>query len=663
MMGQTILAAISRRADLDGLRGVAVLAVLLFHGFPGRFPGGYAGVDMFFVLSGFLMAGQNAQGPMGSSAVWHFAARRFRRLVPAMLLCLLGITIGAAIFYTPGEFADYGERLSATALFAGNFKFLGLSGYFEPTADTLELLHFWSLGVEAQWYLLVPVIFGLCASILPGRRFAVLLWCGVATSYALWIYCSLHHEGVGFYLMPPRLWEFLIGALARRYLEGSWSAGRVLTIAAAGLALILVSVLIPSNSGGQSTILVTAVCIGTSLMIVAGARGRSAISVGLSQAPLAFFGRISYALYLWHWPWLAMPENILMRELTTGERIAALGASCVTAWASTRFLEAPVVSRKIASAKRVVVVHVAGLVAMFGLGALVTSTNGAAMRFGPEVMQADAASRDFDLIETCLTTGANDCATSSSHLAVWGDSHAEHWISGIRAVSGNVQPVRFGASGCPPLPGMTPLLFGPNNHSAMPDNRAAALDCRRLNDASFQSILRGPNIKTVVIAAAWQFYSEGIERQTGEARLLSTGDTERPSVSQSREALAASLASSVRQLRRRKISVILVGDTPAYATSPAQCVTRALMWGHDISGCESARDAIVALRWSDEFLTALAQQEGAALILPSKALCREAGCRLNLDGQLLYRDADHLTRHGAATLLKPYAALFKAHVG
>jgi peptidoglycan/LPS O-acetylase OafA/YrhL len=650
-----------RQPELDGLRGIAILAVTLFHGNFGTLPGGYAGVDVFFVLSGYLIVLRLAREPEANFSVGEYFVRRLRRLVPALLLCLAATTLAAFTLYTPHEFSAYGDRLRAGALFAANIHFWQVSGYFDPNVDSLELLHLWSLGVEAQWYLIAPLFFIFSKVFFKKNGAAALLLSAGIVSFVFWVYCAETRPSVGFYMLPPRLWEFALGAMAAMVVWPKMSSWMSEVATIVGLALIVTPMVLVRPTEHYSTVLISSACFGTALVIVASRMKSSIFSNKLlSNQPILFFGRISYALYLWHWPLLIIPAVVLSRPLTGWEQAQVLSVAVVLSWLSTTYLERRILAKSKAKSGREVTCYLGVLAACAVSGAVIAATQGMPERFPPSVVAASAAQTDSEFFPTCLRGGVDRCGAQHSGVAVWGDSHAEHWIPGIENVVGGARVLRFGAPGCPPLPGAQILNFVPSSriNNDEPNWRLTAL-CLRENYQALKAIEDRRDLTVVVLAAAWQFYSEGADIGTGEPRFIVQKSSDLPSVTLTRRVIKDSLRALVARLKARGLRVVLIGDTPAYRHGPATCVARALMLGWHQSDC--ARDTLgrEGLNWSDSLLVNFRNNGQASVILPSDQLCSSQECTLRYRNTFVYRDTDHLTKAGSIALISRSAGIFR----
>lgn len=334
------------RADVDGLRAVAVVAVLLFHAGWTRFSGGFVGVDVFFVISGFVIALSLFRDlDAGRFSLSGFFARRARRILPALTAVLLGTLLVSLLIVPPIYFGSFADSLMAASLFFSNVHFWHTSSYFNSDSAFRPLLHTWSLGVEEQFYLAAPILL-LAIQRFLGRRWRLVVTLCFLVSFGLNLFGSYHgHLDAAFYLPFTRAWEFLLGVLIALIPRPSLVRGLREAGTIAGLALILGPVMIYGPATLFPGMAALWPCLGAAIVIwfgaPAGEAGAALVSRMLALPPIVWTGRLSYSLYLVHWPVLVLAPFILMRRLSFGETLAALALCFLLAWVLYRFVETP----------------------------------------------------------------------------------------------------------------------------------------------------------------------------------------------------------------------------------------------------------------------------------------------------------------------------------
>jgi len=458
------------RPDIEGLRGIAILLVLLFHaGLPWT-PGGFVGVDVFFVISGFLITGKlwrESQQPGGLN-ITRFYAWRIRRLLPAALVAVALISLVGLLLAAPLDRSELAADGAASALSIANMRFIGSVDYFAATTSPSPFLHFWSLSVEEQFYLVWPALIVLLTwRGGSSRRLIVALLIGVVASFALSIWLTDTSPARAFYLLPTRVWQLGVGGLLA--LVGVMGTSRGAgALAWAGLAAVAVAGVVLTAEipyPGLAALLPTA---GAVALLYGGAAPSGPVRL-LAAAPLRFLGKISYSLYLWHWPLLVLPLMFLERALTGVEVVASVAVAIGVSWLSWRFVEQPFRygdrSRR-ATSWSAIRVGVAGIlsVALFtqGLAAALPSSavavqptpspSGSPVASDrPITLPADltpslASARDDEerlrgdgcLAFERVTTPPNcvyGVKGSAITIALVGDSHASHWFPAIEAIA------------------------------------------------------------------------------------------------------------------------------------------------------------------------------------------------------------------------------------
>lgn len=631
----------SYRPEIDGLRALAVSVVVLGHyGAPGL-AGGFVGVDIFFVLSGFLITrlilDQRARGRF---SYLDFYLRRARRILPALIVMLAVSTALAAVLLLPQDLARFGQSLWAASLGVSNILFWRQAGYFAPGAASMPLLHAWSLGVEEQFYLLFPVLLVVCLRC--GRRVALI---GMALIALLsLVLCEVilpAHGEAAFYLLPPRAWELLLGAgLAFGPAEPGrrWLAQLA---GLAGLAAVVLSIMRLTPESRFPGLAAAPAAVGTAALLWAGPQTWSGRFLRLP--PMIAIGKISYSLYLWHWPLLVFGGYYALTGLTTGARAALLLAAVALAGLSWRFVEQPI-RRGRGATGRLAAIAACSLCGLVAAGGLLSLTRGLPGRFPPAV---EAMMRPAPPLVACpdgrsATSGDRVEAISCPlgpveqvpRFIVWGDSHAMALSAAFQAAAlRRAAPgLLIARTGCAPLLGVT-----------WPARPA----CRDFNRAAVEKAL-APGVEQVFLVARWAVHAEGTRFGDDGGNLVLTF----PGVANSNHAaFSAGLAATVERLRAAGKQVVFVDAVPELPRSAPETLAKAMVMGRRYNPGISR--AAYRDRQAFTQMTArnLSQRLGMKILPTEQVFCPLENCKVELDGASLYRDNHHLSPSGAAQMV------------
>lgn len=645
---------ITYRRDIDGLRALAVLAVVIFHASPETLPGGFVGVDIFFVISGFLITSLIfTELQAGRFSFIHFYGRRIRRIFPALALVLSSALAIAWFVSFDNEFRSIGRHVAGGAAFVANLLFWQEAGYFDKSAALKPLLHLWSLGVEEQFYIGFPVfavlIYRLCS------RLGVGVLILISLSFAINLQLAATDPTADFYSPLSRMWELGIGSAlavfpsefrtavgAKRFIVGlSQSSLRILREFAALLGIVLIgaSVFILSSSSifpGWSAVLPT---VGCGLLIWAGEE--AAINHRLLAAqPLVWLGLISFPLYLWHWPMLSFLRVLSVNEPPISERLLAVLGAVVLAWLTYTIVEKPFRfgnyrHRKIAALSSwMLLVGVSGYVVYLKDGLPARAANKESAAFAEiadpyRAMRSDGSCESFlDLRqngnETCIAKSANP------QLMIMGDSHAMAFNSAIWAD-------RVGLN--------TVVLAG---YSCLPFRKYIPHDCVAIAERALGVVSRTPSISTVLLV--------NIGGDSYTDRPFSDGEQ----VLLARDAFVRGYTDLISELQRLNKKVIFVVAVPGLLAEPRQCFQARALHLRNSGLCEMSRADLNA-RYSNykSMIAEVAHANPELLVYdPTSVMCDNRRCFGTLDGRVLYFDVSHLSVSGSARLLDNFVAWY-----
>jgi peptidoglycan/LPS O-acetylase OafA/YrhL len=644
------------RRDVDGLRAVAIVPVLLFHAGWQHFAGGFIGVDVFFVISGFLITGVIAREiAAGRFSIAKFYARRAKRILPALFAVLAATLATGMLLLGPSAMRDLGQSVVATAVSVSNVVFWKGTDYFASSAELKPLLMTWSLGVEEQFYALWPL--ALVVAVRWRVAPAILVLLLAATSFAISWWGVHHRPEATFYLLPTRAWELLAGAALAKgiaWQTRSVHASRMRdAVSIAGLLLIVFAIAAFDKDTPFPGPAALVPCIGTAFLIWAGERA-VVNRLLLSSRPLVFVGLISYSLYLWHWPVICFVRIMHVGSLPIGPAIAALAVAFGLAYLSWRFIERPF--RRPSTLPHASVLWrygtATGAVAL--LGGIVWATDGLPQRVSHEVARADAARTDTNPLHLrCRNQSAEehlpkpDCvigsATGGGRVALWGDSHADAFAPAIQAwaVRNGHGFVQITSSNCPPLTGVQVV------RGARTLEECAAFATRAL-----EAVTRDPRVDVVVLAARWPYLTEstGFGEDLTVKRYLTDAVSDELTRANSRRAFIEALQRVTSALTDAGKSVI--GPIPEVGVDVPDCLVRAGMpFGVD-RRCSAPTDLITQrLRFATEAIEKTVRDNtGVKAFQPARELCSNGECLTKWEGRSLYVDDDHLSRVGALFL-------------
>jgi len=679
------------RADIDALRAVAVTLVIAFHYGIGGISGGFIGVDIFFVISGFLIGGiLDRELAEGRFSLVQFYERRVRRIFPALFAMLGASAMAASLWLFPADMQRFAMSAAAAALFWSNIFFNATSGYWDAASASKPLLHTWSLAVEEQFYLVFPLVLFAMRGWAPRWRMAVLGVMAVL-SFGASVWAVAAAPTTAFYLAPYRFWEFLLGAglailsspnvssrarldwlrhlvygrdpgptwTSEQWLSGvrvshpllragcspGMTANFTSAIAFLGLAIIAFSALTLSPASafpGPGAVLP---CLGAVLLIAAGAE--NAVSRALSWRPIVFVGLISYSLYLWHWPVWVFASHLLARApqgLEVAGCVALTFALSVLSW---KFVEQPFRRKEALPRKPLFALAGAAMAALCLFAGVALATKGLPGRFDAKVVAIavveaprapercfGVAPKDVSVQRLCGIGAENQPAS----FVLWGDSHAEAILTPVAAIASrhHRRGLFAGSPSCVPLVGV---------------DRYDVPECRAFNDRVLAMILRHKEITTVILMARWGKAAQGTAYGNEGNGFVAIGDDKAQALKPSDNAaiFARGLKRTIAALRADGRQVLLVGPVPEIGWTVPQVLAR-LEMEHKPVVLPPARQFYEREAAVLPLFHAMATRKGVTAVYPHQYLCRNGHCAVRKDGIPLYRDEHHLSEYGAKEL-------------
>ncbi|MCA0016098.1 acyltransferase [Mesorhizobium sp. B292B1B] len=646
--------AASFRPDIEGMRALAVAGVVAYHFGLTALPGGFAGVDIFFVISGYLITRHLLQeiGESGRLNLWRFYARRARRLLPASLFVILATLLAGAFILSPEEQALYSKGAMFASAYMINLWLIRWSfDYFASDAANNPFIHFWSLSVEEQFYLAWPALLVLAAWLRPGRRAAIVV-IGVTglVSFVACAWLTSVSPPWAFYFSPLRAWEFAAGGLATmvpasflRYHPRLRAAQGWL-----GLALIAPAYLLLDEALPFPGLLALLPVVGTVLLLVSGAGERQAggklagaPTAVLSLPPMQWIGRLSYSLYLWHWP-VIVYAGMVTAELSGLDRFACLALTLMLSIFTYHVVENPVRRNGwlMASAARALVP--AALLTGAGVVAAYANAKFAVHELDPEQrVIAQSAARpstararggcvlDYETVtpKPCVF-GAKD---AKGTIALFGDSHADHWSTPLieAAEKRDYRVVTWLKSSC--------RASRLSTWSSKLKRDYA--ECDQWREQSIKEILA---LRPALVVIS--------EIALTSSRKMAAGKDEPDS--QDAE-WKAGLRSTLETFSKAGLKVAFIRDVPFNDEQVDTCVARALWRGDTPSLCDQTRayaanDAMAAVERD-----VVRSVPNASYVDMTDQFCNQTTCHVFIGGKIAFRDRHHLATAFAETLEKP----------
>ncbi len=600
------------RPEIDGLRAVAVVPVILFHAGLTGFGGGFVGVDVFFVISGYLITAILTEDlARGRFSIPRFYERRARRLLPALFTVIVACLPFAFALLSPDQLADFSRSLVAVVLFASNVHFWRADSYFGPAADLKPLLHTWSLAVEEQFYLVFPLVLAAIWRIRPSAL-VTLFGLALVASLALAEWAS-HSQGriasAGFYLAPTRAWELLAGVLCA--LAPPAIGSRAANLAGvAGLVLILVPVVVYDAATPFPGLYAVPPVLGTALLLRYGTNGTIVARI-LSARPVVLIGLVSYSAYLWHQPLFAFARaaRYSAPPVMLGLSLFAL----VLAYVTWRWIEQPFRTRAlIATRTGIFAISAAAIACVLALGitAMLQNDRLTALRFSPDQLRLFASAKASPKRNTChfgpdSSFSAKESCTFFGKSPTWAVMGNSHGVELAYSLAEALRPrgealVQFTISGCP-------VTF---------HTRTSAY-CNDWFDDRMRHILATPALHTVVLSY----------------RNDNSGPTE-----------AADLMAYANHLAAAGKRVVLVLQAPVLDAAITDRSAKP-----DATGTVPGRSRADWQRSYAHVYAALpALSKSVTVIDPADMFCDPTTCYAARNWQALFFDDDHMSLHGAA---------------
>lgn len=643
----------SQSREIQGLRALAVLSVIIFHFQVFPLSGGYLGVDIFFVISGYLMS-QMIQRDLnlGEFSLERFYKNRAIRLFPNLALMIFTSVIVSFFVLGPHDFVEYSKSLQFSGLYVTNMVFARQQGYFDISRELKPLLHTWSLSIEEQFYLFFPLVIMVLSRFKKIDKL-VFFFLVILSSMLYKSYLIEYHPFDSFYSFPGRIWELALGASFYfyhvRYPKAIKSNDLISMVA---LVILLSSLIFLSEEYKYAGIASLACCISTGFLICSSSD--TWIGKFLSNKPFFFIGNISYSLYLWHWLVLVAFRNLPNRLPYNVELWGMIVSTIVIAYLAYVFIEQPIrLRRNTITARKVLIGAIAFSGINAAIGGYIYAKDGMEWRF-PQWEEVEknvnsfnwqnATGQSLPSIGECLLS--EDTLSIASHcilgdrngnqtILLIGDSHkaALQIAFDVAAKYTHTKIITTTVIGCPPLLGIK-SLSGPKNI------------CEPVNfEEKLKKLIQENSFKAVYFVNYWSMYSDGsrfMGALTTPTHFLSDEKLESKNAQDSQRVMKVALYRTIKYLEERHIETILVEDVPVLPNT-----IRSLPKAYT----QKMKDVYTEQRFMKEFLENYRKEKPLRSIELSKGLCEQDQCLSYLNENYLYTDQNHVSQAGAARLI------------
>lgn len=621
------------RADIDGLRALAILPVIFFHAGFGLFDSGFLGVDIFFVVSGFLITSLILKDiSLNRFSVFNFYERRARRLLPALfLVCIVSLPLGWLVLL-PSDLTEFGKSIITTLTFSSNFLFWQQAGYFDIESDLKPLLHTWSLAVEEQFYILYPLFlilfwkFGL-------KRVLSLLIIIFFISFIVSNWAAFNKPAANFYLLPTRGWEILAGAIPAFILKiyprsfKSYAINSILSLI--GFVLIIASFVYLSPETLSPSFKTLPLILGTVLILIFFDKS-SPLSKFLSLKPIVFIGLISYSWYLWHLPVLAFAKNYSLTGISNLSIVLLIILSFVLACFSWKFVEKPI--RDGILSKKNFILSISALSLSIIVFSFFLIFNEKSINNIPnDYLEPNYGIKDrecnFKTIDECILN-------TESELILWGDSYAMHLSQAISSSATKILHTQVTKNTCSPV----------INTSKTIRNIQFADECINFNNIVLKSIVANSNIKYVILSSTFSF------------------DNNRPIKINSQyyddfnnKLILENFNKTIKILKQSGKQVLIISPTPSTRDhyDPARCSLNALKRNISPEICFFNKQEYSKKTMNGYNLLEAVENNSKILWIDS-LICEKNICKTVIDGQPIYRDNGHLSSYGSNFIGKKF---------
>lgn len=634
------------RPEIDGLRALAVVPVILFHaGVPG-FGGGYVGVDVFFVISGFLITTIILNDIFDNKfSLLDFYERRARRILPALFFVVAACFPFAWLWLGSEDFEGFARSVVAVALFSSNILFWTESGYFDAATELKPLLHTWSLAVEEQFYIFFP-LFLILLHRYRLKNIAVAMIIMLVCSLALCQWAAYASPKANYFLLPTRAWELLIGSLVAVYIKDrkevttEWKDQLFSMI---GIGLLLWAIFLFDKNTPFPSVYALVPTVGAALIILFANQGTVANAL-LSSRAMVGIGLVSYSAYLWHQPVIAFAKHRATSDISTSVQVAILISISLLSYLTWRYVENPFRNKSTFNRGTIFSKSLAALLVLVSLGLAVSVNRGFDSREvgGVTLGVLDQyAAANHGLSPVCDGKFTLDDACShgrSPSIVLWGDSYAMHLAQALVASPTKMEFRQHTLNACSPIPGVAALTYDSVGRWAK--------ECIDQNDKVLDWILKNPSVRLVVISSPFSSLLSEEIFYDGKVRKYSY------------EELISRARNVVSRLRTAGKQVVFVSPPPRNGRDLGSCYSKAVRFSINVGSCDFLlRDVSDRYLWAEKFLRDV--ERFAPVLWLSDLTCQGGLCKTSMNGIPLYRDSGHLSVDGSEMLGKEFDLMAK----
>jgi peptidoglycan/LPS O-acetylase OafA/YrhL len=634
------MSKLAYQPHIDGLRAVAVLSVLIYHINNDWLPGGFVGVDVFFVISGYLITNIITKSISENNfSIKIFYTRRIKRILPVYFLVSSVSIVFSWLLFFPRDFIDFSNSLLSSTFFVSNYYFWNTSGYFSSAIELKPLVHTWSLSVEEQFYVFWPLTLMVISQFkqpyLKKASFALFILSSLFLSYVL----SISDPEFAYYSIVTRGFELLIGAIAAIYIKDYFSSSKLLSYF--GAFLILISFILINKAQQFPGVIALIPCVGA-ILIILTAQANSWVTQLLKTKVMVNIGLISYSLYMWHWPVLAF-ARYYFTHLNTIHIFLLLVLIFVLSFLTRYTLEQKIIQAKFGLKKSFLSLFLLPACSFLIIAAYINYNDGVPSRF---------TASDLKLIEQTYTKNLNcskerfdlsfekECFIKSNQvkkkkILLWGDSHANHFSAFFEEAAKNeaLDVYKMSFPGCPPIAGVYRI------------NRTYSQSCYEHNLRVQEHLLTTNNFDYVALAANWANYPL--------ADNLADDINKEISISNSQRAFYTNLQKQLEVFSKNGIKVIFLNSVPNFKSNASQCQLKHFIFGYpEEKLCERPFNQIQEDRLIyDKFLQSeMLLLEDVYVLDFTDIFCINNICKTYVDGGMMYRDQNHLSDYASQQL-------------